>query len=84
MDSSYTTGLQHIGIPTNSLDASMEFYQGLGFELFFKTDRVIFMKLHGLLIELYESEDLSRKSGCIDHISINVKDVESLFEQMKS
>ena len=84
MDSGYTTGLQHIGIPTNCLDASIQFYLGLGFEPIFKTDSVIFMKLYGLLIELYESKEVSGKAGAIDHISLNVEDIESVFEQVKS
>ncbi|AOT69589.1 VOC family protein [Geosporobacter ferrireducens] len=84
MDASYTTGLQHIGIPTNCLDTSIKFYMDLGFEPFFKTDTVIFMKLHSLLIELYESKEVSGKAGAIDHISLNVKDIESVLEYIKS
>ena len=29
----YSTGVQHIGIPTNDIDKTVEFYHKLGFEL---------------------------------------------------
>ena len=28
----YTTGIQHIGVPTNDIEATIAFYQKLGFE----------------------------------------------------
>ena len=33
----YVNGIQHIGIPTNDLAATKEFYIGLGFELVYET-----------------------------------------------
>lgn len=84
MNTSYTTGLQHIGIPTNCLDASINFYLQLGFEISFRRDNVVFMKLHKLLMELYESEEISRKAGAINHIALNVKDIEAVFRHIKS
>lgn len=32
MMKNYVTGLQHIGIPTNDIKKSLEFYEKLGFE----------------------------------------------------
>lgn len=84
MDIDCITGLQHIGIPTDCPDISVDFYIKLGFEVHFKSDTVIFMKLNELLIELYEGNNISRKAGAIDHISLNVEDVESVFNTMKS
>ena len=34
----YTTGIQHIGIPTNDIEKTIAFYQKLGFEIALQTD----------------------------------------------
>ena len=33
----YTTGIQHIGIPTNDIEKTIEFYKTLGFEIALQT-----------------------------------------------
>ena len=33
----YSTGVQHIGIPTNDIDKTVDFYHKLGFETAFET-----------------------------------------------
>lgn len=33
----YTTGIQHIGIPTNDIEKTIEFYKNLGFEIALRT-----------------------------------------------
>ena len=33
----YTTGIQHIGIPTNDIEKTIAFYQKLGFEIALQT-----------------------------------------------
>ena len=30
-------GIQHIGIPTNDIEATIDFYKALGFEIAFRT-----------------------------------------------
>ena len=57
------TGLQHIGVPTGDMDATIHFYHALGFETIFETvnaeagGRVNFFKLGDLVIETYEVTD---------------------------
>ena len=47
----YSTGVQHIGIPTNDIDKTVDFYNKLGFETAFETvneeadEKVVFLKL---------------------------------------
>ena len=47
----YATGLQHVGIPTNDMDATVAFYHQLGFVTVFETinepvnEKVVFLKL---------------------------------------
>ena len=79
------TGLQHIGVPTGDMDATIHFYRALGFETIFETvnaeagGRVNFFKLGDLVIETYEVTDPAKAPGAVDHIAINVKDIEEAF-----
>lgn len=85
----YINGLQHIGIPTRSFESTIKFYEILDFEIVFQRTidddkaQVAFMKLCDIVIEIYEVDVSSNKPGPIDHIAIDVKDVEFLFECMK-
>ncbi len=78
-------GVQHIGIPTNDIENTIEFYQKLGFEIAFRTvneeanEKVVFLKLHTLVIETYENKVAVMQSGAIDHIAIDVKDIEKVY-----
>ena len=55
----FTTGVQHIGIPTNDINKTIEFYHALGFETTFRTvngtEEVAFLQLHNLIIETYQN-----------------------------
>ena len=79
------TGLQHIGVPTGDMDATIHFYHALGFETIFETvnaeagGRLNFFKLGDLVIETYEVTDPAKAPGAVDHIAINVKDIEEAF-----
>ncbi|RGG58871.1 VOC family protein [Blautia sp. AF19-10LB] len=68
----YATGIQHVGIPTKDMDATKKFYEDLGFETAFETvndeARVCFLKMHNLVMEVYESEDAAGKIGAIEHV----------------
>ena len=77
-------GLQHIGVPTKNMEETIAFYEKLGFETAFETvndgDRVVFLKFASLVIETYESKDAAMKPGAIDHIALDVKDIEKTYE----
>ncbi|WP_273701861.1 VOC family protein [Tepidanaerobacter acetatoxydans] len=81
---SHITGLQHIGIPTKSIDSSVGFYKKLGFKVCFKSDIAVFLELNSLLIELYSSENVMEKTGAIDHIALNSDNIQLSFEYCKS
>lgn len=90
-------GLGHIGIPAQNLEKSLEFYEGLGFECIHKKSivraegpiNVGFVQAHNLIIELYEfegaylTEVCERKNGHIDHIAIDVLDIQTVFDALK-
>lgn len=82
----YATGIQHVGIPTKNMDATKEFYQNLGFEPAFETvndgSKVCFLKLENLVMEVYESGDAAGKIGAIEHVAIDVTDIEQVYEEI--
>ena len=85
----YATGIQHIGIPTNDIEKTIAFYQKLGFEIAFQTineeakEKVAFLKLGTLAVETYENKVAKMKNGAIDHVAINVKDIEEVYRYIE-
>ena len=85
----YATGIQHIGIPTNDIEKTIAFYQKLGFEIAFQTineeakEKVAFLKLGTLVVETYENKRAKMKNGAIDHVAINVKDIEEVYRYIE-
>lgn len=80
------TGIQHVGIPTENMKASKEFYEKLGFEIAFETVNegaaVVFMKLENLVMEIYEVEKSAKLYGAIEHVAINVTDIRKVYEKV--
>ena len=72
------TGLQHIGIPINDIEETVKFYKSLGFEAVLRTinaeanEKVAFMRLNGLTLEIYENRSAVMSYGAVDHIGLNV------------
>lgn len=81
-------GIQHVGIPTNDIEKTIRFYETLGFEVAFQTvnegadEKVAFLKLNTLVIETYENKAAKMEDGAIDHIAIDVKDIEKVYEMI--
>lgn len=82
----YATGIQHVGIPTENLEKTKEFYKKLGFEIAFETinegSGVCFLKLQNLVMEVYEVPEAAKKPGAIDHVAIDVKDIEQTYKEI--
>lgn len=81
----FALGLQHVGLPTNDLQKTIAFYEALGFEAVYQVrneaagEDVAFLRLKNLTIEAYENRKAVGKSGAIDHIAIDVDDVEAAY-----
>lgn len=84
----YATGIQHIGIPTNDIHETVTFYQSLGFSLAFSAnnqgEEVRFLQFGNLMIETYQNGKAILSSGAIDHIAIDVTNIDELFEEIKT
>lgn len=85
----YSTGIQHIGIPTNDIEKTIAFYKELGFETALQTinkeadEKVAFLKLKTLVIETYENKAAKLESGAIDHVAVNVNDIEEVYQYIR-
>ena len=91
-------GLQHLGIPVTDIERSKAFYMQLGFTEAMRTDiprqsesiRVAMMQHENFTIELYQlgQEDLQaiakRADGHIDHVALNVLDIEQAYAEIKA
>ena len=83
----FVTGYQHIGIPTNDIEATKTFFEALGFTKKYETEnngRVIFFECGNILIETYEKNgQATGKRGAIDHVALAVNDLDKVIEEVK-
>ena len=77
------SGIQHIGIPTIDLNKTVEFYQRLGFDIAYEATDVKFMEIGNLVIEFYVVEKVNDFYGAIDHIAIDVVDIEEVYREIR-
>ena len=83
------TGLQHIGIQTERFQTTVKFYESLGFCGVLRTEvseyhqPVSFLNNGNLIMEVYGCEKTSSEVGVIDHIALNVIDIDAAFEDKK-
>lgn len=86
----FVTGLQHIGLPTNDIEKTIAFYKGLGFTVALHTvneaanEQVAFLGLKNVMIETYQNGTAAGKPGAIDHIALDVDDVDAVFELLRA
>lgn len=84
----YSDGVQHLGIPVSDIDKTIEFYKSLGFKPVLLTEnkaaneRVAFLQLGNLIIEAYGNKETEKKSGAIDHVALDVKNIDALYEEI--
>lgn len=81
----FVTGVQHIGIPTDDIEKTVDFYIGLGFRVALRTvneaanEKVAFLRLGDLTVETYENHAAKNEAGAIDHVALDVSDIEAVF-----
>ncbi|KRM94337.1 methylmalonyl-CoA epimerase [Lentilactobacillus senioris DSM 24302 = JCM 17472] len=78
------TDLQHVGIPTADLAATIKFYEGLRFQLVgqFKNGagEVAFLRFNHLTIETWTGDPVVHQAGAINHISLDTRDAQATFD----
>ena len=91
-------GVQHLGLPVTDLERSKAFYLNLGFTQTMRTDlpgqteaiQVAMLQKDDLTIELYQlagqerKEIAARQDGHIDHIALNVLDIDRAYTEIRT
>lgn len=84
----YCTEFQHVGIPTTDIEATIAFYQGLGFDLTWRKNEeggpnVAFLSMYNTVIETYQKPTSAQVAGAVDHFCIDCTDIDNLFTLVK-
>lgn len=85
----FIIGLQHIGIPTNNMEETIIFYTTLGFQIALQivnhaaNEAVTFLRMEDVTLEVYENKKAAMAYGALDHIALNVTDIEKVFQIVK-
>ncbi len=89
-------GIQHLAFFVTDLDRSKIFYEQFGFVDKLSTEisegsdliKLAFVELNGLMLELVElpgemhTQVCSRDDGNIDHVALNVKDIDKAYAEL--
>ena len=68
-------GVAHIGLPTNDLKKTIEFYKSLGFEVILETynekakEKVAFLQIQNYCIESFENGQAVMADGAYQHVA---------------
>lgn len=79
--------LQHIGLPTECMDETKNFYEDLGFQVVYSTilengQHVTFMDGRNMRLEIYEVEQSQKMPGAWEHIALDCSDIEKVYQIM--
>ncbi|MCL2376411.1 MAG: VOC family protein [Defluviitaleaceae bacterium] len=79
-------GLSHIGVFVKDMERSIDFYKRLGFTLDNRESihvELAFLSAGTCLIELIEQKDVTRSAGVVDHIAMEVDDIDAAIARFK-
>ena len=87
--SDFCSGVNHIGVPTLDYNKSVAFYEGLGFKKASTKvnpngQQVAFMQCGNLIVETYDKEGAAMKIGAINHIAVDVHNIDDLYQIIKA
>ena len=75
----YYNRINHVGVPTEDMAATVRFYTDLGFALIYETkngdQQVCFLENGPVQIEAYTVEHAANARGAIDHLALNCTDI---------
>ena len=82
----HINGLQHIGIPSNDIESTKSFFNSLGFDVKLQTmnnnEKVAFLQLKNVMIEIYQNGKANGHPGAIDHVALDVDDIEEALMEV--
>ncbi len=71
------------------MEKTVAFYRLLGFEAVLQTvnhaadEKVAFLRMGDITLEVYENKNAAMVPGALDHIALNVTDIEKAFQMAK-
>ena len=74
-------GIAHVGLPTNDLQKTVEFYKSLGFEVIMQSynekagEKVAFLQIKNYCIETFENGKAVMSDSAYQHIALDVEDI---------
>lgn len=81
-------GVAHIGLPTNDLKKTIEFYKSLGFEVILETynekakEKVAFLQIQNYCIESFGNGQAVMADGAYQHVALDVRDIEEMYKKI--
>ena len=81
-------GVAHVGLPTNDLQKTVEFYKSLGFEVIMQSynekagEKVAFLQIKNYCIETFENRQAAMSDGAYQHVALDVEDIESMYQKI--
>ena len=81
-------GVAHIGLPTNDLKKTIEFYKSLGFEVILETynekakEKVAFLQIQNYCIVSFENGQAVMADGAYQHVALDVRDIEEMYKKI--
>ena len=81
-------GVAHIGLSTNDLKKTIEFYKSLGFEVILETynekakEKVAFLQIQNYCIESFENGQSVMADGAYQHVALDVRDIEEMYKKI--
>ena len=81
-------GVAHVGLPTNDLQKTVEFYKSLGFEVIMQSynekagEKVAFLQIKNYCIETFENGQAAMSDGAYQHVALDVEDIESMYQKI--
>lgn len=82
--------VSRFGIVDNNkgIEIAQKFYEKLGFTCCFKTQhhncQVCFLSLGSAVIEVYDEDSANAVSGAIDHIALDVSDIDACYTAVQT
>ena len=83
------TGLSHIGLPTADVEQTVNFMSSSAFgfsgaSTAARESHTVFMECGSCVMEIYYFADPAKANGAVDHVALNVTDIEAVYEYVRS
>ena len=76
----------HLGVPTEDIQSTVNFYESLGFNLVRKEQNgdvpIAFLQADNLMIEAYENKQAVRCAGALDHLCLDTPDINAAYQNV--